>query len=284
MRGGYSVGMCVLRRFNIMPLALLLLSGCVVIPVPSQEKTIVGQQFTSPVVDSIVPSLTTRADLLERLGKPYTTLDSPHILVYPWTTEGGGLFWVVGAGGSGAAGLVPLHYHHALLIALDETEHVTNVEITKRRPLDSLREHAYKWAQAKGLTGARQPAAFRLRRIPRGQSMLYVYRPGGIWDAPDIFTASVLMGGQLLTELRGNENAWVVLQPGNYSIAVSPDAKNPASVYAHQVAHIEVRTSADQATFLRVRIPYGTGDVTPRLTLPPETEALKELKSTVTSW
>ncbi len=267
-----------------MALALLLSSGCVVIPVPSQEKTVVSQQFTSPVVDSIVPGLTTRTDLLERLGKPYTTLDKPHILVYPWTTEGGGLFWVVAAGVGVAGGFLPFHYHYALLIALDETEHVTNVEITKRRPLDSLREHAYKWAQAKGLAGDRQPEAFALRRIPPGQSMLYVYRPGGFWDAPNIFTASVLMGDQLLTELRRDEYAWVVLQPGNYSITVSPDAKNPASPYARKVAHIEVRTSPDQATFLCVRIPHGTGDVTPRLTLPLETEALKELASRVTSW
>jgi hypothetical protein len=255
------------------------------IPKPSQERTVVGQEFGSSALDSVVPGLTTRTDLLERLGKPYTTLDRPHVLVYPWTTTGGSVLWAVGVGGGAAAGESPLHYHYTLLIALDETEHVAKVEITKRWDFDCVREHAYKWAQAKGLTGDHRREPFVLRAIPPGQSVLYVYRSGGFWDAPNVFIAAVILDKhQLLAELRSDEYASVVLDPGNYGIIVSPDAKNPASPYAQKVARIAVQMLPDQATFLRVRIPHGMGDVTPRLTLPPDDEAVKELTSRVTSW
>lgn len=255
------------------------------IPIPSQERTVVGPEFLPSAIDFVVPGCTTRTDLIERLGKPYTTLERPHVLVYPWTTHGGRVWIIAGGMGAGAIGSVPIHYHHALLIALDETEHVTKVEFTKRSPFDCMREHAYNWAQANGLAGDQRREPFVLRTIPPGKSVLYVYRSGGFRDAPSVFIAAVILDiNQLLAELRKDEYASVVLEPGNYGIFVSPDAKNPASPYAQAVTHIPVQMLPDQATFLRVQIPWGMGDVKPRLTLPPEDEAVKELTSRVTSW
>ncbi len=273
-----------MRRVGIVTLVLLLSSGCIMIPIPSREQVVTGQHITSPVVDSIVPGLTTRTDLLERLGKPYTTLDKPHVLVYPWTMAGGGLLWVSGFTSGGAGGFLPLHYQYALLIALDETEHVTRREITRRSDWDSLREHAYKWAQTNGLTGEHRPEPFALRPIPPGQSVLYVYRSGGFWDAPSPFMAAIILENQVLAELGKDAYTSVVLPSGNHDIIVSPDARNPASPYAQRVTRIRVQTSPDQATFLRVKIPHGFSDLTPLLTLPSETEAIKELSSRVTSW
>ena len=272
-------------RIALLALWVLATSGCVVAPIPSSEhEVLAGTQVTAAEVESFTPGMTTKAEVLAKLGNPYTVLEAPPILVYPWTTRWGTAPWLVALPGGGGGGVIDVPEHHVLLVALDDQDRVQLAEVSERSPVDSLREHAHRWAEKHGLCGEQQPEPFAPRMIPPGQAVLYVYRLGSFVDLTNVFVAAIVWQGSLLTELRRNEYAALILPPGSYTVFVSPDAKNPSSSYAQKVASLTVQLQPEEAAFLRVSIPQGGGNVTPRLLLPAPEEALKELSGLTAAW
>ena len=80
----------------------LLLTGCVVVPVPSDGRTY-GKVITSDDVKFIVCGRTTRAEVIARLGDQFR--DSPRlpVLAYSWETPATGWAWGVASLREGGA-------------------------------------------------------------------------------------------------------------------------------------------------------------------------------------
>jgi hypothetical protein len=271
-------------RITLLILCALTTSTCVA-PIPSSDhEVIAGTAVTPTVLESFTPGVTTKTEVLAKLGTPYTALEAPPVLVYPWSTRWGIAPWLLVYPVGAVGGVLDIPEHHVLLVALDGQDRVQLAGLSERSPVDSLREHALTWAEKHGLCGERQPTPFAPRAIPPGQAVLYVYRVGSFVDLTNAFVAAIVWQGGLLTELRRNEYAALVLPPGSHTVVVSPDAKNPSSQYARKVASLAVQLQPEQATFLRVSIPQGGGNVTPRLMLPAPEEALKELSGLTAAW
>ena len=116
------------------PLLLCLclwLSGCVMLPVPtSEDKILVGKQITEEQISFLTPEITTRQEVLERLGNPRVIWEDARIFVYNWQMRQGVLFWAYGAYYTGGAGMTDIPRHYLLLIQFDEQDRIRRFERT----------------------------------------------------------------------------------------------------------------------------------------------------------
>ncbi len=80
-------------------------TGCVgVLPFPvSSSKVVAGRQLKPEDVAFIQPGITTRAQVVARLGTDYAALPYQRAIAYSWEMKGGGgVYWVAGLyGGTG---------------------------------------------------------------------------------------------------------------------------------------------------------------------------------------
>jgi hypothetical protein len=96
-------GRAVTRRCSLMSVIMALcVSGCVVFPLPADRPApvLAGQRLPPEALEFISVGVTTRDDLIMKLGQPPVELEGLKILVYPWIELHRS--WVVGGFGQGA--------------------------------------------------------------------------------------------------------------------------------------------------------------------------------------
>ena len=160
-------------------LLLVVLPGCLAVPIPVPERTVAGSQVTPAMTAPIQPGVTTRSEVIQLLGEPALDLPAHRIIAYRWEALIGYVPWVMGYGYSGRGGVGETHASYLLLVAFDANDRVVKVEKTTQSPWDSPSEHALQWAKGEGLVGPTAPAVFTARGVPSGESLLYLYREGG---------------------------------------------------------------------------------------------------------
>jgi hypothetical protein len=132
---------------DILPLALipLILTGCIVIPIPIGEGYVSkGQEVAGPGMMSLQAGVTTRQDVLARLGEPRLVWDEERIVVYDWDRVNMLLFWAM-TGGANA--LTEVSTHHLLLIQFDAAGVVLRAERTTRPGDASFGAFLRSWAR-----------------------------------------------------------------------------------------------------------------------------------------
>lgn len=93
------------RQYVLLIPVIIMIYGCVYIPIPEHGKSIIPDE----VMRFLVPGKTTRADVLLRFGDPLQRLEEDRYFLYHWKTIEG--YWVFGYGYSGAASpSKDLHY------------------------------------------------------------------------------------------------------------------------------------------------------------------------------
>jgi outer membrane protein assembly factor BamE (lipoprotein component of BamABCDE complex) len=119
--------------------------GCVMVPVPtSEDKILTGKQVTEEQLVFLTAGVTTKQEILERLGNPRVIWEDARVYVYNWQMRQGILFWAWGAYYTGGFGMTDIPRHYLLLIQFDEQDRVQRVDRTvcplHRSYADCLRE------------------------------------------------------------------------------------------------------------------------------------------------
>jgi|GEM_PF-963280 len=124
------------RSFLFLPiLVILLLASCVMLPVPTKEsKVLAGKPVKDEQLSFLKPKITTKDEVIERLGHPNIIWDDARAFIYDWDMRQGILFWAVGAYVTGNAGMTDIPKHYQFIARFDEQDRV--VDFTRMtRPL-----------------------------------------------------------------------------------------------------------------------------------------------------
>ena len=119
--------------------AMVLLNGCF-LPIPTGERKVLwGEQpVTQEQMAFLTPNVTTKKEVIDRLGSPTWEVDrlgSPgvnwedaRVFVYKWVMQWGFLFWAVGGYYVGGGGIDDIPKEYLLLIQFDEQDRVRRFE------------------------------------------------------------------------------------------------------------------------------------------------------------
>lgn len=125
---------------------LILISGCLMLPVPTAEdKILTGTPVVAQQLAFLELQRTSKAAVIEHLGNPNLIWEDARLFVYAWDMRQGILFWAVGGPYAGRAGMTDLAKHYLLLIQFDADERVMRAEKTSRPPSQSLPEFLVDW-------------------------------------------------------------------------------------------------------------------------------------------
>jgi outer membrane protein assembly factor BamE (lipoprotein component of BamABCDE complex) len=126
--------------------ALILQSGCVFLPIPTQErKVLAGNPVTEEQLVFLTPHVTMKSEVMARLGSPGVIWEEARLFVYNWEMRQGILIWAVGAYYSGAAGMSDIPKHYMLLIQFDDQDRVLCFERAVRPPYKSYGNFIKDW-------------------------------------------------------------------------------------------------------------------------------------------
>ncbi len=100
---------------------MLLLASCVMLPVPTPEdKVLAGKPVEDGQLSFIETEITTKEEVIERLGNPNVIWEDARTFIYSWDMRQGILLWAAGAHYTGGVGKKDIAKHYLLLIQFDE--------------------------------------------------------------------------------------------------------------------------------------------------------------------
>ncbi len=256
-------------------LFLVISAGCVAIPIPLPKTVVAGKEITSERTAFIMPGRTRREDVIQQLGQPYAELPDLQIMAYTWEVHAGEVIWAF-YGGAGAS--TPVYKYYRLLIAFDAADRVVTFEkMESKWPWESVRDLALKWAETQDLVLPKAASIFVAQEIAPGQSALYLYLEGGLWNnlGLSLIKPEVRVNGEAVGWLRRGEFLAIALAPGAHTVTVDSLPLKSMTRLWPTVASIDVQTFPGQAHYVAVRLPDRAAPV---LTVRSEAEALPALK------
>ena len=150
--------------------SIIVLMGCVPIPIPRSEPSVVfGNELTEDKLSTIVLPGQNRLAVVERLGVPAYNLGGGQVFAYPWTIDRGTLV------------LLPLIPYAPLvgtawaesgllIVAFDDEGRVLRTGTSKVPLYASVSGAVRKWMVGQGIEG------FKPRQLDVGASEIVVYR------------------------------------------------------------------------------------------------------------
>ncbi|ABC76885.1 hypothetical protein [Syntrophus aciditrophicus] len=264
---------------------MVVIQGCIAIPIPVPEKEVIsGKEIKGENVAFIKTGATTREEVIEKLGKPYSIIEDIRVISYKWEMLSAYVPWIIGGGYSASGGVLSVPSPKVFFVQFDENEHVIQFEIITQSPLETIRESAIRWVEKHPETSShKRPEEYSALLIPRDKAMICVYRPGGFTDAPLLHAPAVFLDDtdNLLAELRKSTYVTAIVPTGIHSITVDSLPGSPRKYFSVQGEHITTLTidvSAGRIYYIKLRITHGFGELKPILTLLSEEEAMSVLK------
>jgi hypothetical protein len=127
--------------------ALISQTGCILLPIPTQErKVLAGNPVTEEQLVFLAPDVTTKSEVITRLGSPDVIWEEARLFVYNWEMRQAILIWAVGGGYSGAAGAWDVPKYYMLLIQFDDQDRVERFERAVRPPYKSYGDFLKEWS------------------------------------------------------------------------------------------------------------------------------------------
>lgn len=128
--------------------ALIAQAGCILLPIPTQEhKVLAGKPVTEEQLAFIAPNVTSKSEVVARLGSPDVIWEEARLFAYQWEMRQGVLVWAVGAYYSGAAGVTDIPKHYMLLVQFDDRDRVQRFERAVRPPHKSYGDFLKEWVE-----------------------------------------------------------------------------------------------------------------------------------------
>jgi len=150
----------------------LFIHGCVMLPIPLPEKVLYGTKVPDENLSFIEIGVTTKTEVSERLGFPYSVWRDENIFVYFWKERWGVLLWAIGGGYSGGAGAWDINNDHFLIIQFDSKDRVKRFESTIG-DIDSYDDHISDWIRRGVIPVKQVPAQIEPNVFARGPFLLF---------------------------------------------------------------------------------------------------------------
>lgn len=126
--------------------AALALAGCIALPISTNEdKVLAGKPVTEEQLAFLAPQVTTKREVIDRLGSPSVIWEDARVFAYNWEMRQGILFWAVGGYGGGAVGAEDIPKRYALLILFDAQDRVERFERAVRPASVSYGKFIERW-------------------------------------------------------------------------------------------------------------------------------------------
>ena len=104
-----------------------------------------GKPVTEEQLAFLAPKVTTKREVLERLGSPSVIWDDARVFAYNWQMRQGILIWAVGGYGGGAMGAEDIPKRYVLLILFDGNDRVERFERAVRPASVSYGKFIERW-------------------------------------------------------------------------------------------------------------------------------------------
>ncbi len=126
----------------ILIIPVLFVQGCYILPIPTgEDKVLAGDEVTNEELNFIRPGITTKKEVVERLGEPTVIWEDERIFAYDWQMRWGILLWAHYP----SSGVEDIANKYVLLIRFDPNDQVERFEATERSNFDSYGEHLENW-------------------------------------------------------------------------------------------------------------------------------------------
>lgn len=275
------------------------MAGCLAIPVPTTEETVVsGQAVAEEEVRSMVSSGEHLPDVKARLGEPVVNLGPQRVYVYKWTVSKGELVWVLGGSGAAVIGHEPMVASHLLLIAFDENSRVLKTGTTKFKPFDSMTEQVRQWLSVNGL--AAMVSGPRVGDSLSHGPALFIYRPSNspcpfpTFDT-STFKPSVAVDDIIVGDLLKGEYLASGVQTGTHVITIDPLPTyrfegQEESYFVQDVNEgripitIHIRVEPDVPAYVETWLCTGTGKIEMHAVIRDAVSALQATRDLKPAW
>jgi hypothetical protein len=215
------IGPCARQRLILTLAGLAILVTSCVIPIPEKETVVSGHSFTDDEVRTMISEADTLPTVKARLGEPTVDYGPGRVFVYLWTVNKGSLVWIVGAGGLGGVGTLPMTASHMLFVAFDAEGQVLKTGTAEYLQSRTISEHLRKWLLANAL--ANSVAGPRVEGDQPTEQPLFVYRS----PCPSHFTDKTLrpaiaVDGHFVGDFARGEYLASAIQSGSHEITIDP--------------------------------------------------------------
>lgn len=267
-----------LLKFSLLLFWLLIPLGCAAIIIPASEGEVMsGRKITSENIEFIKQGITSRNEVIQKLGRPYMDFEDLQTIAYFWEVLGYYMPWIALGYYGGGGWVEKIGKTYALLIAFDKDDYVSKFEIKALWPLDTIRGHAIKWMERENFDVPQPTNEFVASEIPKGLSIIYIYRPGGWRDVSQLFKQpTVSIDGEVVAELHQGGYVAKVLKPGLHNVSVFLKSKErPDRMFSFD-------TLQDTAYYLELCISFVA--LGPKLTIRSTEDAMPVLKELKPTW
>jgi hypothetical protein len=226
-------GLNPIKRWVLVAVLLVYVSGCVIIPLSPDRSApaLAGHKLGEKELEFIIAGVTTRDEVITRLGNPSVELDGFGIFAYPWMELKRN--WVVaGVSPAGLGGVsIPETRDLTLFVAIGRDGVVLKWGLDQKQRSDrfSIVTQARRWAQSNALILPPRQSGFSVPTIAPGQAVIVLYRVkpaisalGYLKKAPHPEPVSVAVDSQYRAELLDGDYVVIQVSAGSHTILVDP--------------------------------------------------------------
>jgi hypothetical protein len=267
-------------------LLLALAGGCVVVPIPALEETVLsgGKVAEAKVRASIVPG-DSIADVAARLGKPAADLGPRRVHAYAWSVKKGTFLYAYGFSlGAGGAGSFPWTASRLFFVAFDAEGRALGTGTSDYDTSSTVTSRAREWL-ATG-TFAAQVRRPRPGIASSAEARAFVYHPVDPNCPTSSFglgnhIQSVAVDGRLAGDLAKGEYLGVDLSAGPHEITIEP-AQRPHTLSVRARVTLVVDPGEDK--YIEVRLCRSKGWVETLATERDAVHGLQALRNLDAAW
>ena len=284
------------KRPHFCLIASIFLAGCVAIRVPVEQAALDGKRFTDSDLDFVRLGTTERSEVIDNLGSPTVWLSEQRILVYGLRRVESGVLWFIGAGLSGAGGLVEGEAREAVYVVLDDKDVVTNWGRETVEHCETWLSAATEWAGSRNLVIPQAHGQFVEETPTTDQSYVYFYRPRDyqhylpfVPPAKNVSLgvakyADISQDGNLVGQIRWQSYVVIRVPPGTHTFEINPDTDCVVNPENYRSAKIQLDVAPATATFIDLGIKAGHGTIEPILVNRPRSAAISVIEKLRESW
>lgn len=202
--------------------------GCLAIPIPQSYRHVetAGKKVEAKHLDFVVPGQTTKAEFIDRVGRPYLVMEDWGLMAYYWKMLAA--YWLYAAPMAG--GIARTDYQYLLLVSYDDQGVIKNFDTiqVELKALDAflgpktINEHALGWAGQGAMLGGK----FTPVDLPAGKAVVNIFHAFDLAGRHDYPLDGIFLDGVLCGELAWGQYAALIVSPGAHTIGFESRIRN----------------------------------------------------------
>lgn len=277
-------------------LFLTSLAGCIVLPIPAKEESVVfGRALTESDMQQLTADARSLEDIKGRLGEPVINFGPQKIFVYMWTINKGRFFWAAGEGLVATGGDIPWTKSYLFIVAFNSDREVLKSGVINLSPLTSISEEVRSWVSSNGL--APQASGPQPGNSAHERPRIFVYRPMDSsckfpLSEARIFKPAVSVDGLIVGDLAKGQYLASEIDLGIHEVVIDPipsyrlgiSRLSIPSIVSHSLRRVDISTNSSADAYIEISLCTGDGSIAIDAAIHDEATALPILKQLRPAW